>query len=580
MNSLIGVKVPARLTAEAILSSGFMGILIPLVSSILPITAALSNNLSDSLDTRASKVKAVEVEMERAEEGKLSWSILVVGTFLILFGVSIYYLLPLALLSFNLGLLLNIFICLLVGLLLGMTILSINLNNSLEKLLLTLLLFWERRAIRELVGKNLIAHRQRNRKTTLLYAISLAFIVFISVSYQLQLDSFLFTEQQQNGCYLKVTGSSYDPSDPDSAAITNIAQLEKYAQSEDNIQGYGWISVSLQSINNRYTGTFIENVGHTVSFPVNVFGVSPQLFDVTLKGFLQLSQYDAKAPLLEELYTVRGSHSMIVGSLYEQRVQLKMDSDMVLRTSFRGDDDREANMRKRLSVLATLDSAPAFTFSRYPTIETQDALVSFPTFVRLTNGTLSSVDDIPMKDFIIRLKDSVTSKDIDRVKNGLEQIISSEGKVYIWDYRDQLEPIQKATLILSYFFNFTTLVALIVCWFSLNSSMFANVYQQTKEISILRAMGITKFWMYRIYVYEALVLVLSASILGIIIGAAVGYTMTIQQSLYTQIPIPFVFPKDIVQVVGISSFFFAVLASFAPIHYLLRLPIIAIMRIM
>lgn len=70
---------------------------------------------------------------------------------MITFGVSIYYLMPYAMLSFNLNLLLNLFVFLLVGLLLGMTMLSINFQGILEKILVEVLLFWERSAIRSIV---------------------------------------------------------------------------------------------------------------------------------------------------------------------------------------------------------------------------------------------------------------------------------------------------------------------------------------------------------------------------------------------------------------------------------------------
>lgn len=44
--------------------------------------------------------------------------------------------------------------------------------------------------------------------------------------------------------------------------------------------------------------------------------------------------------------------------------------------------------------------------------------------------------------------------------------------------------------------------------------MYTNVYEQTKEIGILRSIGVSKFRMYRVYIYESLVLVLSSSLLG------------------------------------------------------------------
>jgi ABC-type antimicrobial peptide transport system permease subunit len=57
--------------------------------------------------------------------------------------------------------------------------------------------------------------------------------------------------------------------------------------------------------------------------------------------------------------------------------------------------------------------------------------------------------------------------------------------------------------------------------------MTANLLEQTKEIGIMRAMGITKKRIISLYVYEAFVLVMASSLLGILIGTMVGFTMTL-----------------------------------------------------
>jgi ABC-type lipoprotein release transport system permease subunit len=64
--------------------------------------------------------------------------------------------------------------------------------------------------------------------------------------------------------------------------------------------------------------------------------------------------------------------------------------------------------------------------------------------------------------------------------------------------------------------------------------MYTNVREQAKEIAILRAMGIPRFWVYRIYGIESFLLVLSSSFLGVLIGVVVGYTMTLQVNQMNQ----------------------------------------------
>ena len=57
--------------------------------------------------------------------------------------------------------------------------------------------------------------------------------------------------------------------------------------------------------------------------------------------------------------------------------------------------------------------------------------------------------------------------------------------------------------------------------------MTANMYEQTKEIAVLRSIGFTSFRIGLLYFYEALLLVFASCMLGICIGVLVGLTMVI-----------------------------------------------------
>ena len=67
-----------------------------------------------------------------------------------------------------------------------------------------------------------------------------------------------------------------------------------------------------------------------------------------------------------------------------------------------------------------------------------------------------------------------------------------------------------------------------LCFFALSANMTANIYEQSKEIGILRAMGYRTIRIKLLYFYEALVLVLASSFLGILIGIVVGYAFMAQ----------------------------------------------------
>ena len=131
-------------------------------------------------------------------------SYIVFGTVAVAYGLSIYYFLPLAMLSFNFALVLEIFFFILVGMLFGLSLLAFNLQRFLEIILTRLLFFWEKRSMRDMITKNLAAHKMRNKMTSIIYSIALGFIIFLIVSYNLQIKVTQLTALQSEGAYLKL----------------------------------------------------------------------------------------------------------------------------------------------------------------------------------------------------------------------------------------------------------------------------------------------------------------------------------------------------------------------------------------
>jgi ABC-type antimicrobial peptide transport system permease subunit len=95
----------------------------------------------------------------------------------------------------------------------------------------------------------------------------------------------------------------------------------------------------------------------------------------------------------------------------------------------------------------------------------------------------------------------------------------------------------------------------------------------------MRAMGLHKTRIYLLYIYEAFILVISSSLLGVMIGTLVGFSMTLQQILFTNIPLFFYFPwQQFIIIMGLSILC-AILSTFAPTRDLLKKEVSAIFRI-
>jgi ABC-type antimicrobial peptide transport system permease subunit len=138
-----------------------------------------------------------------------------------------------------------------------------------------------------------------------------------------------------------------------------------------------------------------------------------------------------------------------------------------------------------------------------------------------------------------------------------------------------MNDMQTAGTILTFFFQFTELIALVVCFFALMSSTATNVFEQAKEIGILRAMGMAKWPIQRAFMWETLTVILTACVMGLVVGTFVAYTMLLQQGLFTQLPLPFAFPTYNVVVMVVLSLIFCFGATTGPVTRLLATPSIS-----
>ena len=127
-------------------------------------------------------------------------------------------------------------------------------------------------------------------------------------------------------------------------------------------------------------------------------------------------------------------------------------------------------------------------------------------------------------------------------------------------------------------FMVTIAIMMFLSFFSLSASMSANLYDQTKEIGVLRAMGVTRMRIQLLYFYEALVLVFAACLLGILIGTIVAFTMKLQMDMFLNTDSDFYFPWIQTIEIFVLSLICAFASTFGPTAQLTRKTISSIFR--
>ena len=182
-----GIHVSCLPTAFATVQALILGFFIPIVSSILPIRSMMEKQLNESLCNTRSKTKGAIVEISDANSFNRKLPYILSGGLGSGFGITIFFFLPLSILTFNLGLMLNIFFFILIGMLLGLVLISFNLQKLMELFIVQVFLFFESKSMKLLILKNMSAHRQANKMTSIIYSLTLGCIIFVIVDSQLNL---------------------------------------------------------------------------------------------------------------------------------------------------------------------------------------------------------------------------------------------------------------------------------------------------------------------------------------------------------------------------------------------------------
>lgn len=192
-------------------------------------------------------------------------------------------------------------------------------------------------------------------------------------------------------------------------------------------------------------------------------------------------------------------------------------------------------------------------------------LMSLPAYNRMANP-FRSVDDLRYAKIAIKFKNPEDTAAVQTfVANAKAQFTPDQANsITFRNFYEDTQTYTQVKAILDIIFSVIIVITMILCLFSLTSSMSANLLEQTKEIGVLRAMGFTKFRIKILYFYEAVILVMASSLLGIMIGSIVGYTMTLQQAVFTSTPLEFFFPTFQFGIIMGMSLLCAFIATWGP----------------
>ncbi|HEX7898014.1 MAG TPA: ABC transporter permease [Planctomycetota bacterium] len=524
---LAAAGVTLGATSSTIRLSLISGVLVALASAIAPALRAARGRIVEALDP----LRRGEVEVS-AKRGML-----LPGLALSALAGTVFFLLPSAVLSGDPSVIGGVALGLLVTLLVGLTLVALAAAPRVERVAVALLAPFFGPAA-ELAGRNLGRHRRRNASTSLLFALSVAFVLFLASLAALVSKTSAALIERRVGADLRVTLH-----DPELAADLGPSAARVALLRGRTSEGVAYDVVASDLVGMK----------HLWVVPV---GVEPSLPDV---AYARHAQWVEGGP---EAWQKLEEGGVIVGQSLARH--LDVGKGDLLKLTFRlGAEKRET--RARIEAVAA--ALPGFPHIRARAANAQGSglLLSWKSFMKLTEGVPAEARD----GFAL-----VKGQDAKALRERLGLRFQASVQCAA-EEKKEAEALYWATQVL---FAMLLWVATAIALFGLVAAMATAAIERRREVGILKAVGLRKRDLYRMFAAEATAITLSAGLLGGGMGWLLAWLFGLQAGAFLEVAIPLSIPW----LSFIAAFILCIVAGLAaawlPTRRLLGRPVAEILR--
>lgn len=565
------------------------GIFLSLGSALLPALQAVRWRIVDALDPfRRGQIPAAPPAEDRSLR-----PLFLIGLALSALSVVVFFVLPTAFLSGDPSLIGTVVLCLLLTILLGFTLVALGALPFVERLVMAAI----GRAFgpaAELAAKNLTRHRRRNTTTALMFILSVSWVIFIASLAALFSRTSMAMVEHFNGADIRIQ--------TETAAVASVMN--------DLTQMAGVTAASeVTYLRSRTRGgtaydVVISDLVGMKQLWVVPFGVDADLAKVL---YTDRIQYDEGGPEdLTRLVSHQASSAPVKvarapeaggvviesdayvpgpGTVEKTRVDeiaplilsqaaaryLEVRRGDLVRLSFRLGSARKDG---RFRVEAVCSAMPGFDNfrSRVAHAVGSGLLLPLSSFQTMTREV--PTDALQSRFFVKTTGGSVQKSVAQKIRDDFD-IRYRFGVKSTVERSDEARKLYWATQIL---FGLLLAVAIAIAVFALIASMATAAIERRWEIGVLKALGLRRGQLFRIFLGEAVVLTLSAGLVGGGIGFSLAYLFVLQAAALIEVPVVFTMPYLTFLATFAISLAAGAVAAYLPTRRMLHLPAAEILR--
>ena len=513
------------LRAQTILTSYGIGIGVSLAVSLAPAIKVMRIEIVDAINPYRHEESVYKLVKEEGVNVRL----IIIGLILAINGGLIFFFLPRLIVTLNFTLLSTVLIIVLLAFLVGLTMAGIGLMPLLLRFWLTALRPFARKLI-SIIRVTIFRHERRNASTILMFCLSFSFVLFATSMVDIQNAQVGALIRTDMGSPLVVRRAGH------SRAITT--EFQEDLMQIDGIERSSVVLAFPELLRTIYAygedvdyDAEIGDIMNLKSDDIRLYAIDEDYVDTVYTEYIQLTR-GSIASSFSALHN--GNNTCIISAALSEDLSLSLH-DITRMTFIRGDEVTIAEFE----IVGIANSLPGL--DRFG----ESSLFGGADGVAISHEKFLEYMEVPdpawaWRIFVSVRDDMLTQTAI--LEETIENTLDDEWDFRVWDVQNWVIEVESGFATVQIVLQLILSLTVIICMFGLFASSYSSILERKREIGVLRALGLRRNGVSRLFTVESVIILLSSGSTGTIVGFATAALLSQNLSIFAQSPKLITFP--------------------------------------
>ncbi len=559
---LTGQDLSFYFTWYSIMIAYLMGISVGLVVSIAPALKVKRLQLIESIHPYRHEDTLYHLQKRTS----VNYKLIIAGLVLAINGGFVMFVIPRLIVSMNITLMATTFIVLLLVFSIGITLAGLGLLPIVLRLVIQLfkLSIFRSKRIIHVIKIFVFRYQRRNASTIIITALSFSFVVYASIVIQTQSSQVATRTQLTYGSDLLMetigweeeeeeeegniwTGSGGDEDeeeeeevstiDPNRIMTTDFVEdllLIDGIEKVSTVLATPWQLTQIYSDEDKKFEADIGDYGGVSTEKITLIGIDEQYLSTVQTDLIEMTEGEMHEAF-DSLYDNEDDYTCIISEAIS--LELKLELGDKVRIFIQRGDEQEKYEFKIVGMASTM---PGF-IEEFGGTRSQ----SYEGGVLVSQQTYLKIIDIPeptwLSKIFIKLQDDKFDE-AESIEEDIDDLFQNDYDYEIYNLEKMVEQQEQFFAIVDALFTMILGATVFICLFGILSSSYSTIMERKKEIGIIRTLGLKGKEINRMFILEALIIMLSAGTVGILVGYFTGWLVTSNFALFADLPYRPVFP--------------------------------------